>query len=71
MNPLDYFVWSEVMRRMAEGTPRAKESAAAYKNRLRRTAMGIPKKSIVAAVARMKAKAAEVVAADGGKIRSG
>ena len=46
------------------------EGAAAFKSRLRRTVMAIPQSVIKAAVAKMRPKAAEVVAAGGGRIRS-
>ena len=55
---------------MVEGAPRVTESAASYKRRLRDTAMRIPKKIIRDAIARIKPKAEEVVAAGGGKIAS-
>ncbi|CAK0823042.1 unnamed protein product [Prorocentrum cordatum] len=70
LNPLDYFLWAEVNRRMAEQSAPANESQSAYKARLRRVAMGIPKGVIRAAVAKMKTKAAEVVVAEGGRIPS-
>ena len=70
LNPLDYFLWSEVSRRMAEQKPQSTETEAAFKTRLRATAMGIPKSTIKAAVSKMKGKAAEVVAAEGGRIKS-
>ncbi|CAK0909407.1 unnamed protein product [Prorocentrum cordatum] len=50
LNPLDYFLWAEVNRRMAEQSAPANESQSAYKARLRRVAMGIPKSVIRAAV---------------------
>ncbi|CAK0807833.1 unnamed protein product, partial [Prorocentrum cordatum] len=70
LNPLDYFLWAEVNRRMAEQSAPANESQSAYKARVRRVAMGIPKSVIRAAVAKMKTKAAEVVVAEGGRIPS-
>lgn len=70
LNPLDYFVWAEVNRRMAGQRARVNESKDAYKKRLRQTAMGIPKSVISAAVGNLRGKAAEVVAAKGGRIRS-
>ena len=70
LNPLDFFIWAEVQRRMAQSAPSGKESFDAYKARLKATAMAIPKAAIRSAVSNMKAKAAEVVAAKGGKIAS-
>ena len=70
LNPLDYFVWAEVNKRMGSQSPPANESQTAYKNRLRRTAMGIPAPTIRAVVGKMKGKAAEVVKSKGGRIPS-
>ena len=70
LNPLGYFVWAEVSRRMASQSPPARESQIAYKSRLRKTAMGIPASTIRAVVGKMKAKAAEVVKSKGGRIQS-
>ena len=70
LNPLDYFVWAEVNRRMGSQSAPANESQTAYKSRLRQTAMSIPAPAIRAAVGKMKAKAAEVVQSKGGRIPS-
>ena len=70
LNPLDYFVWAEVNRRMESQSAPANESQTAYKSRLRRTALGIPASTIQAVVGKMKAKAAEVVERKGGRIPS-
>ena len=70
LNPLDFFLWAEVNRRMATQSPPVNESQTAFKARLRRVAMRIPESVIRAAVSKMKAKAAEVVEAKGGRIRS-
>ena len=70
LNPLDYFVWAEVNRRMGPQSAPANESQTAYKSRLRKTAMSIPARAIQAAVGKMKAKAAEVVQSKGGRIPS-
>ena len=61
LNPLDYWLWTEVERRMSQHPSRVNESADAYKKRLRRTAMAIPSNLVRAAVAAMKSKAAEVL----------
>lgn len=55
---------------MAAQSAPANESRIAFKARLRRVAMGIPQSVIRAAVSKMKAKAAEVVEAEGGRIPS-
>ena len=70
LNPLDYFVWAEVNRRMESQSVPANESQIAYKSRLRRTALGIPASTIRAVVGKMKAKAAEVVERKGCRIPS-
>ena len=70
LNPLDFFLWAEVNRRMAERAAPARESQAAFKARLKRTATAIPASVIKRAVAKMRPKAAEVVLAEGGRIKS-
>ena len=55
---------------MADQKAPRNEGAEAYKARLQRTAMAIPASVIKAAVAKMRPKAAEVVSADGGRIKS-
>ena len=68
--PLDYFLWSEIERRMAKQREPANETVEAYKLRLKHVAKAIPASVIKAAVAKIKSKACEVVKAGGGKIRS-
>ena len=70
LNPLDFFLWAEVNRRMAEQSASANETQTAFKERLRKTAMSIPASMIRAAVGKMKAKAREVVENGGGRIPS-
>ena len=43
LNPLDYFVWDEIERRMLVNAPREVETVAAYKKRLRLTALRLPR----------------------------
>ena len=38
LNPMDYFLWQEVEKRMAKNAPKRLESVQAFKARLRRTA---------------------------------
>ena len=68
LNPMDYFLWSEVQRRMALQDAPKRETAEEYKQRLRRTAMNIPKAVIKKAIADMRSRARAVVAAKGGDI---
>ena len=70
LNPLDFSLWSEIEERMTKGTPGGPENAEEYKRRLRRTALRSPKTFVQAPVATIKAKAAEVVQAEGGRIAS-
>jgi hypothetical protein len=61
LNPLDYFLWNEVERRMMRSRVARVETAPEYKARLRRTAMSIPHEVIKKAVARMKTRAQAIV----------
>lgn len=65
LNPLDFFLWSEVLRKMDQQPTRKNESKDAYLARLRRTAMSIPASVIRRAVESIKARAAAVVKAKG------
>jgi hypothetical protein len=66
LHPLDFFVWSEVERRMALQKQPKNETAAQYKARLRHVALGIPEKVVRQAVLSIKKRAAMVVTAKGG-----
>jgi len=68
LNVLDYFLWSEVERRMAKSRVTKIETAEEYKKRLRRTAMAIPRAVIQRAIRGMKKRAAAVVKAAGNSI---
>jgi hypothetical protein len=65
---MDYFLWSEVQRRMSRQKAPRKETVAAYKARLRRTAMRIPESIIRAAVLSIRKRATAVVKAECGDI---
>jgi transposase len=65
LNPLDFFVWSEVERRMNKAKVKQPESQAKYKARLRRTALGLPASMVKAAVASMKKRIQAVYEANG------
>ena len=65
LNPLDFFLWSEVERRMAKHDPKPKETMTQFKARLRRTAMGIPSSLIAKAIANMKKRAQAIFDAKG------
>ena len=68
LNPLDFFLWNEVERKMGEQKAPANEKAEAYKCRLRRTAMRIPQAVIRKALNNIKTRARAVVEAKGGDI---
>ena len=67
LNPLVFFLWAEVERRMAQRSVR-NESITAYKARLCRTAFSIPQDRIRKAVQSIKARARAVYDANGGDI---
>ena len=64
LNPMDFFVWSEVERRMAKNQPK-KETQVQYKARLRRVAMAIPEALVRSAVGSIMKRAKLVVEAKG------
>ena len=68
LNPLDFFLWHEVERRMAQRQAVRNESVESYKRRLRSVAMGIPRAVIKTAISGMKERAAAVWQAGGGDI---
>ena len=68
LNPMDFFVRSEVERRMADGRVRGTETVAQHKARMRRTAMSIPSAVIKKAVESIKKRAAAIYANAGGDI---
>ena len=68
LNPLDFFLWHEVERRMAERKSVRNESVESYKRRLRSVAMRIPSALIKKAVSGMKERATAIWQAGGGDI---
>ena len=64
LNPLDFYLWDAVERRMRAARS-APKSVAAYKAKLRRVAMSIPEAEIRAAVLSINARAKAVHAAKG------
>ena len=68
LNPLDFYVWSEIERRVLASPVERVESAKQYKARLRRVAMALPGESLQKAVAAVRKRAAAVVAARGGYV---
>ena len=68
LNPLDFYVWSEIERRALASPVTRVESAKQYKARLRRVAMSLPKEPIEKALAVVRKRADAVVQARGGDL---
>ena len=68
LNPMDFFLWAEVDRRMVANAPTARETKQQFMARLRRTALNIPEDVIRRGVASMKKRAQAVFDAKGGNI---
>jgi len=69
LNPLDYFLWDEVDRRMVANTPADVETVAAYKKRLRLTALRLPYRLVAKGVSAMPARMRAIVEAKGHNIK--
>ena len=70
LNPLDFYVWSEIERRMLLPRNTRCETASEYKARLRRVARSLPRGPLVKAVSAIARRARAVVDAKGGLIAS-
>ena len=57
LNPMDFWLWAEVERRMEKNAPSRLETMAQHKARLRRAAFAIPESEVKKAVEDMKARA--------------
>ena len=68
LNPMDFFLWSEVERRMARNAPSGQETKRSFMARLRRTALNIPESVIREGVAAIKKRAQAIFDAEGGHI---
>ena len=68
LNPLDFSIWNEVLRRMNLRDAPANESKEAYKKRLRLTALRLPKAYIRKVVLSIKSRAKAVADNKGGDI---
>jgi hypothetical protein len=68
LNPLDFSLWQEVEDRMSRQKTPSKESADAFKARLRKTAMTIPPPVIRKMVASIKPRAQSIYDHNGGHI---
>ena len=69
LNPLDFFLWDEVDRRMVANAPADVETVEAYKKRLRLTALRLPQRLVAKCVSSMPARMRAVVAAKGHSIK--
>ena len=67
LNPLDFSIWAAIAARMDAKQP-PQESVAAYKLRLRRTALALPESVVKKAVMDIPVRAALVVKEQGGHI---
>ena len=65
LNPLDFYVWSAVEKRMAAAKVKQPESAKKYIARLRRTALKLPEEPLKKAVLSMKSRIQAVYDAKG------
>ena len=68
LNPMDFFLWEEVDRRMRANQPAGRETKQDFMARLRRTAFGIPEAVIRRGVASVKKRAQAIFDAKGGNI---
>ena len=69
LNPCDYALWDEIERRMAEEAAPQRETLDAFKARLRRTALAIPRGVIFNMLGSMVGRTQEVYQNDGGHIQ--
>ena len=68
LNPLDFFLWSDIQVRLDATAPRGKESRDKYKERLRRAALATSPALIKKALEGIKERVAAVHAAGGADI---
>ena len=66
--PLDYSIWEAIRTRMDKKKIVGKESADAFKKRLRMTALRLPKAVVRQALLNMKTRIKAIYAAEGGRI---
>lgn len=68
LNPLDYSIWQEINVRMSARAPVGRETMAAFKRRLRRTAMSLPEAVVRKAIGALPKRIQAVVDAEGRSI---
>ena len=69
LNPLDFFLWDEIERRMVANALAEMETVDAYKKRLRLTALRPPHRLVAKSVSAMPARMLAVVEAKGHGIK--
>lgn len=65
LNPMDFFLWADIERRMVRTAPTGDESVKAFQKRLRRTALRTSRVLIEKAVDSIKKRAAAIYKAKG------
>ena len=68
LNPLDFFLWEDIRKRLEESAPRGKETKGAFQARLRSVAMATSPVLIRKALRNVKKRAAAVFHASGADI---
>jgi transposase len=68
LNPLDYCLWAEIEKRVLANSPKTPETVAAYKRRLRLTALRLPAAFVRKAVEAMPKRIKAVIDAKGQNI---
>lgn len=68
LNPLDFGLWQNIEKRMLDTAPKGRETAAAYKKRLRRTALSTPTTLLRSMLESIRDRAKAVYEANGGDI---
>ena len=68
--PLDFSLWRNTKLRIDKTDPKGRETAEAYKKRLRKTALATPRAAVRKMVASIRRKAKEIWDAKGGSISS-
>jgi hypothetical protein len=63
--PLDFSLWADISKRVAETAPSGRESVVAFQKRLRRLALQTPEARVRAAVEAMRTRAAQIWKAGG------
>ena len=63
--PLDFTLWADISKRMAAAAPKGRETIAAFKMRLKRTALATPKATVRKALIAMRQRAAMICQAKG------